>query len=68
MFDPDALIAAGALPPPSGATRFIAAVQAEGLDAVALGARGVPAGYGLPQGTPLAVAALRRRCGTGDAS
>ena len=61
VFDPDALIAAGALPPPSGATRFIAAVQAEGLDAVALGARGVPAGYGLPQGTPLAVAG----CGDG---
>ncbi len=60
VFDPDALIAAGALPPPSGATRFIAAVQADGLDAVALGSNGRAAGYGLPQGAPLAVG----RCGS----
>jgi hypothetical protein len=59
VFDPDTLIAAGTLPQPRGAPRFVAAVEATGLDSVALGARGRAAGYGLPQGTPLAVA----RCG-----
>ncbi len=55
------LIAAGALPPPRGAARFVAAVDAAGVDAVALGANGRAAGYGLPHDTPLAVA----RCASG---
>ena len=50
VFDPDTLIAAGTLPRPRGAPRFVAAVEATGLDAVALGARAGPPATGCPTG------------------
>jgi hypothetical protein len=55
VVDPDALIAASALPAPSGTPRFAVALEGvEGLNAVLLGARGQVAGYEAPQGEVLA--------------
>ena len=59
--DPDALLAAAELPAPRGAGRFVAAVDAPALGAVALTAGGRAAGYAVRDGRPLALAA----CGSG---
>lgn len=59
MTDPDALLAAADLPAPSGTARLVAAVESATTDSVALTAGGKVAGYGLPDGAPLALA----RCG-----
>ena len=60
--DPDALIAASALPQPSGTPRYTVAIAGvSGTDTVQLGARGQIAGYGFPQGRVLGLA----RCGRG---
>ena len=61
--DPDKLIEAARLPAPSGTARYVAAVDAAGLDATSLTADGEPAAYGLRNGAPLALT----RCGTGSA-
>src|SRR5688500_13849357 len=60
--DPDKLLAASALPAPSGTPAFTAVIDGvPGTDTVLLGARGQVAGYGFPRGEVLA----QRRCTSG---
>ncbi|MDA0172820.1 hypothetical protein OJ998_27205 [Solirubrobacter taibaiensis] len=60
--DPDELLAASALPAPSGTPELTAVVEgAPGTDTVLLGARGQVAGYGFPRGEVLA----QGRCTSG---
>jgi hypothetical protein len=57
--DPDAMLAAGDLPAPSGTARFIAAVEAPTTDSVALTGGGKIAAYSLAEGESLAIARCR---------
>ena len=60
--DPDELLAASALPAPSGTPAFTAVIDGvPGTDTVLLGARGQVAGYGFPRGEVLA----QGRCTSG---
>ncbi|HEX7166028.1 MAG TPA: hypothetical protein VF230_03510 [Acidimicrobiales bacterium] len=58
--DVRSLLAAAELPPPSGTARFVAAVEDDTVDAVALAANGKPAGYGWREGRPVALASCGR--------